>query len=351
MEYSCKCCKRDFGENRIKYEYHCTTASHKRKQTTMKSEMSPTDYLMAMVKTLTAQVQDLSSGSGGSVVKRPSAKPLSFHEIIDQKVYTIEQVIDRKNTDMLLPVKPWIKFIFSAYKHTRQQKFVSHSYKPLETAANLLVTQFHETPQELLPILVLNNDRGRKKKIGYYTDGAMFNVKTDIVKRGNIELYNRIDMYLYKAFTQPWLEDKLKEIYRSLPIEIKNKVHYHSVDPDTISFLDFKCTCKDNMHSKCYRDLIIDDADIKVWRYKDRDLKNMDGGIFKFNEDDYYEFVQELVEHIENHDYGYVYNEYRENRDNATFDSISEESRYEIVDEVYNLITRRCLFKKCDEDA
>ncbi len=351
MEYSCKCCKREFGENRIKYEYHCTTASHKRKQTTMKAEMTPTDYLMAMVKTLTQQVQDLSGGSAGVVVKRESDKPLSFNEIIRKKLYTQEQVIDRKNTDMLLPSKSWTRFLTSAYKYNRKQKIISYSYKPIEIAANLLLTKFYETPQELLPIIVLNNSSGRKKNIAYYYGDSIFNVRTDIVKRRNIDLYSRIDMYLYKAFAQPWLEDKLKEIYRSLPIEIKNKVHYHSIDDNNISFLDFKCTCSDNMHSKCYRDLLFDEEDLKVYRYKNRELKNIDGGTFTLNDNEFVEFVQEFIDHIENHDYGYVYNEYRENRDLMSFDTASEECRYEIVDEVFNLVCKRCLFKKCDEDA
>jgi len=352
MEYSCKCCERDFGENRIKYEFHLTTSGHNKKQNLAKSEMSPTDYLMDMVATLKKQVQDLSGGGGGAaIIKRPSKKPLSFTKIITDKIYTIEQVVDRKNTDMLLPEKSWTKFIYSAFTNQTRQKYISHPYKPLETAANLLLTKFYETPQELLPIVVLNNDKGKNKKIAYYYSDGTFQVKTNIKKRRNVELYARIDFYLFKAFAQTWLEPKLKEIYRSLPIEIKNKVHYHTTDGNQISFLDFKCTCTDNAHSKCYRDMLVEDEDYKVWRYKDRELKNIDGNDFRLVGDDYFDFVQDFVDHIENHDLGYAYNEYRENRDIVSFDKDSEDSRYTVVDDVYDLITKRCLFKKCDEDA
>ena len=342
MQYSCKSCNRNFGENKIKYDYHVTTNSHKRKDVKKQSDMSPTDYLVDMVNTLKQQISDLSNGGAA----KRTTSPYDWNNIIQNKLYTIDQIIERKNTNLLLPKTSWSKFISSSAKHNNKQKYISTKYLPLETAANLLISKFYDTPQELLPIVVLNNEKGKNKKIAYYESGTHFNIKTDIKKSRNVELYARIDMFLCQSFSQPWLEEKLKEIYRSLPIEIRHKMHYSSVNPDNISFLDFNCTCTNNIHTKCYRDLIYEDEMNKVWRYKNRELKNIDGGIFKLSDDEYQEFVQDFVDHIENHDYGYVYNEYRENRDAVCFDKESEDRRYAVVDEVYNLITERCFFKK-----
>ena len=226
MEYSCKSCERAFGENRIKYEYHLTTNAHKRKYKANEStEKTPTELLMDMVNSLKQQVANLTGSSPVEKI-RTSTEPLSFTNIIKNKLYTAEQMIDRENTDILHPKKSWTSFISSAYKHNNRENFITCEYEPLQTAANLLITKFMTTPQELLPIIVLNNSRGRAKKIAYYTDGSKFKIKTDIIKKESIELFNRIDVYLFKSFAQFWLEDKLKDIYRTLPIEIKNKMHF-----------------------------------------------------------------------------------------------------------------------------
>lgn len=342
MQYNCKSCKRDFGENKKKYEYHLTTNSHKRKNQKETADMTTTDYLLGMVSDLKKQISEL---SGGAPAQRTST-PLSWNNIIENKLYTVDAILERKNTNLLLPELSWFKFISASSRHTNNQKYISANYSPLETAANLLISKFYDTPQELLPIIVLNNEKGRNKRIAYYEKGTSFITKTDIKKRRNVELYARIDMFLCQSFTQPWLEEKLKKIYRSLPIELRNKIHFSSSNPNNISFLDFNCSCTNNIHTKCYRDLIYEDDINRVWRYKNRELKNVDGGTFKLNDEEYQDFVQDFVDHIENHDYGYIYTEYRENRDIVSFEKEAEEARYAVVDQVYNMITQRCFFKK-----
>ena len=350
MEYSCKCCQRDFGENRIKYEYHLTTGSHKRKyKTDDTDEKSPTDLLMDMVNSLKNQVAHLTGSSPPVVKTRDSIEPLSFTKIIKNKLYTVEQIVDRVGTDLLLPSENWTTFINAAYKYKHREQFVTCGYEPLQTAANLLITKFMRTPQELLPIVVLNNSRGRNKKIAYYTGFNKFKIKTDVVKKDSIELYSRIDVYLFKAFAQLWLDDKLKEIYRDLPIELRNKIHYRTIDDDKISFLDFQCSCTDGSHMRCFRDMIVDDEHLKLWRYKEQELQNIDGKPFTLKHDEYYSFVEEFVNHINNHEYGYVYDEYRHNRDLATFDTESEKTRMLVVDEVFDVITSRCNYIVCDD--
>jgi hypothetical protein len=349
MDYSCKCCERAFGENRIKYEYHLTTNAHKRKYKITESvEKTPTDLLMDMVKSLKQQVAHL-TGSTPVEKKRDSTEPLSFTNIIKNKLYTVEQMIDRENTDILQPNESWTSFINSAYKHNNRENFISCDYEPLQTSANLLITKFMTTTQELLPIIVLNNNRGRAKKIAYYTDGSKFKVKTDIVKKESIELFNRIDVYLFKSFAQLWLEDKLKDIYRTLPIEIRSKVHYRTIDDDKISFLDFTCTCCDSSHIRCFRDMLVDDEHYKLWRYKERELLNVDGKIFILTNDEYFDFVSDIVNHINEHEYGYAYNEYRQNRDLAKFDEESEKKRMKVVNEVFEIISTHCSYIVVDD--
>ena len=90
-----------------------------------------------------------------------------------------------------------------------------------------------------MPIIVLNNDRGKNKKICYFTKEDKFETKTNVAKKENIDLYSRIDMYIFKSFSQLWYEDKLKEIYRDMPIEVRNKIHYQTTDENKISFLCF----------------------------------------------------------------------------------------------------------------
>ena len=247
MEYHCKTCNRNYGDNKIKYEYHLTTNSHKKNM--KKEEDTPTNILMEMVRTLTQQVQSLTAGN--SKVPKRDNKPLSFSTIIKNNLYTKEEIVNRKNTDLMNPAKKWNKFIFDAYEYQHEEKFISCGYAPLQKASNLLITKFYKTPQELLPIVVLNNSRGRNRKIGYY-DGENFILKTDIIKKKSIDLYTRIDIYLFKSSAQFWLDTKLRDIYRTLPIEIKNKVHYRETADNKISFLDFKCCCIDNNHIGCY---------------------------------------------------------------------------------------------------
>lgn len=346
MEYSCETCNRDFKENRIKYEYHLTTSGHKRNIS--QKENTPTNMLLDMVKTLKQQVQSLTSGN--SNVSKRENKPLSFNTITKHNLYSKEQIINRKNTDLMNPSEKWNRFIFNAYEYQNEEKFVSCGYSPLEKAANLLITKFYKTPQELLPIVVLNNTVGRKKKIAYY-DGEKFTVKSDILKKESLDLYTRIDMYLFKSFAQIWLDTKLREIYRTLPIEIRNKVHYRETADNKISFLDFKCCCVGSNHVGCYKDILYKDGHYEILKYKDRDLKNVDGKLFKLSGNEFIEFVEEFVNHINDHDYGFIYDEYRENKDLATFDESSERTRYGVVDEVFDMITKRCYFKENEEEV
>ena len=206
--------------------------------------------LLELVKQLSAQVQSLQNDNTviPDTKQRQENNPYSFTMIIKNNLFTQDEMIQRTNPNILKPKENWLKFIFNAYGWKSRETHIKCEYEPHQTAANLLLTKFYNTPQELLPIIVLNNDRGKNKKICYYTKEDKFETKTNVSKKENIDLYNRIDMYIFKAFSQLWYEDKLKEIYRDMPIEIRNKIHYQATDDNKISFLDFKCHCNDNSH-------------------------------------------------------------------------------------------------------
>jgi len=355
MSYNCEVCHRQFGENRLKYEYHLTTSSHKRnveKCSPVVNSNTDTAALLELVKQLSAQVQSLQNGNTiiPDTQQRQESNPYSFTTIIKNKLFTQDEMIQRTHPNILKPKENWLKFIFSAYKWKSRENHIRCEYQPHQTAANLLLTKFFNTPQELLPIVVLNNDRGKNKKICYYTKEGKFETKSNVSKKENIDLYNRIDMYIFKAFSQVWYEDKLKEIYRDMPIEVRHKIHYHSTDDNKISFLDFKCHCNDNSHRGCYRDMIVDDDRCQLWRYKNHDLINADGGTFLLNDDEYMELVNEYVNAIEDHEHAHDYNDYREQKELAHFDEEAEKARYKVVEQVYELILERCSYVECDED-
>ena len=355
MDYKCDICNRQFGENRIKYEYHLTTKQHKHKASKCQPVLNTnanTEQLLKLVKQLTEQVQSLQSGNTSiqSPQQRETNVPYSFTQIIKNKIFTVDEMISRTNPNILKPEETWVKFIFNAYRYKSRDNYITCEYKPHQIAANLLLTKFYNTPQELLPIIVLNKERGKNGKICYYNKSNNFEIKTNISKRENIDLYNRIDMYIFKSFSQLWCEDKLKEIYRDMPIELKNKIHFNSRDDDKISFLDFKCFCKDNTHGGCYKEMICDDNQYRVWRYRNQNLTNIDGKKFMLDDDNYIDFVNEYVDAIEEHENGFIYNEYREQKELAMFDEESEKTRYKIVNEVYEKIIERCSFIVREED-
>ena len=355
MVYNCKICNRQFGDNKVKYEYHLTTSSHKRnakKCEPVINSNTDTAALLELVKQLQEQVQFLQNGSTviPDTKQRQENNPYSFTTIIKNKLYTQEQMIQRTNPAILKPKEDWLKFIFNAYTYKSRETYITCEYKPHQIAANLLLTKFFNTPQELLPIMVLNNDRGKNKKICYYRKDGKFETKTNITKRENVDLYRRIDMYIFKAFSQMWYEDKLKEIYRDMPIEIRNKIHYSSTDDNKLSFIEFKCCCNDNAHRGCYRDMVVDDGHTQIWRYKNHDLVNVDGGTFSLGDDDYLDFVNEYVNAIEDHEHAHIYNDFREQKELARFDEGAEKTRYELVGKIYDIILERCSFVECDED-
>lgn len=354
MDYNCKICHRKFGENRIKYEYHLTTTQHKRKAEKCKpvvNDNMDTAALLELVKQLSAQVQSLQNDNKviPDTKQRQENNPYSFTMIIKNNLFTQDEMIQRTNPNILKPKENWLKFIFNAYKWKTRETHITCDYQPHQIAANLLLTKFYNTPQELLPIIVLNNDRGKNKKICYYTKEDKFETKTNVAKKENIDLYSRIDMYIFKSFSQLWYEDKLKEIYRDMPIEVRNKIHYQTSDENKISFLDFKCCCNDNSHHRCYKEMIVDDERSQIWKYKNHDLVNVDGGTYSLG-DDYIEFVNDYVDAIEDHEHAHIYNEYREQKEIARFDEEAEKKRYALVDQVYELILERCLYKINEED-
>ena len=109
-------------------------------------------------------------------------------------------------------------------------------------------------------------------------------LRSGITKKTNVQLYNCLDIYLSRSIGQLWYEPHLKEIYRTLPIEIRNKVHYRS-DDDRIGFLDFVClenhlkkkvTEKRCRHFGCWNSKLFDgfDANDTFWKWKNRTLYN-----------------------------------------------------------------------------
>lgn len=95
--------------------------------------------------------------------------------------------------------------------------------------------------------------------------------------------------------------------------------------------------------------MIVDDERSQIWKYKNHDLVNVDGGTYSLG-DDYIEFVNDYVDAIEDHEHAHIYNEYREQKEIARFDEEAEKKRYALVDQVYELILERCLYKINEED-
>jgi len=255
------------------------------------------ELLLQAVSKLSEKVDSLEN-------RPPSPRVTSPFEMADIKPklkYSINQILCRKGTQMKSPDLFWKKFITSAYYYEgKVDEVIKSKYKNLTKAANLLISLFKYTDREKLPILVLDKKAG---KIAYYeTDDQTFIARAD--KRAQAMFKNFLEMYLIRSPGQFWYEKTLKKMYREMPIEMRDKMHYQSIDDDHLSFLDFYCVegkrCDDVPGA--WRETIYTGDDTKILKRANRVLKKPTGGTFSLTDDEYREFVEEYYEYIHNHE-------------------------------------------------
>ncbi len=305
--------------------------------------------LLDMIKKLQSELNELK--------QRPASpqqhSPISLAPVPNKK-YTINQLLCRKDTGISLPTQKWKTFLNTAYYSEHEAGIIECSAKHIEKAANLLLGKLQNTEPDQLPIIVLNKKSGVEKKVAYYEGDDDFIIRSGITKKTNVQLYNCLDVYLSRSVGQLWYEPHLKEIYRTLPIEIRNKVHYRG-DEQRIGFLDFMClekpakkksNDKKCRHFGCWNSKLYDGyADSMhhvFWKWKNRDLINVDGGTFKLNDEDFNEFRSDFAEHVMNHEYYQDYLDYRNNQQNCYFSTEVCAVQEDVLEELFIQVCILC---------
>tara|TARA_R110001632_G_scaffold6415_2_gene26308 strand:+ start:574 stop:1521 length:948 start_codon:yes stop_codon:yes gene_type:complete len=256
--------------------------------------------------------------------------------------YSIEDILSRKNTEIKLPKQTWKKFINSAYTYDGEvEKLITCNEKHIEKAANLLLAKLMNTEKEELPILIVNKSSGANKRIAYYEGDADFTVRTGVSKKDNVQLFNALDIYLSRSIGLLWYEPHLREIYRTLPIEIRNKVWYRCSDDAKISFLNFHCVPKCR-HIACWNATHFSDHKYTYWKYKNKELDNIDGGKFTLNDEDYLEFRSEFGEHVMNHEYYNTYLKFRNEQKEYYFSEEICAMQDSVLEELFIQVCRIC---------
>ena len=256
--------------------------------------------------------------------------------------YSIEDILSRKNTEIKLPKQTWKKFINSAYTYDGEvEKLITCNEKHIEKAANLLLAKLMNTEKEELPILIVNKSSGANKRIAYYEGDADFTVRTGVSKKDNVQLFNALDIYLSRSIGLLWYEPQLREIYRTLPIEIRNKVWYRCSDDAKISFLNFHCVPKCR-HIACWNATHFSDHKYTYWKYKNKELDNIDGGKFTLNDEDYLEFRSEFGEHVMNHEYYNTYLKFRNEQKEYYFSEEICAMQDTVLEELFIQVCRIC---------
>jgi len=313
MEFECKVCNRSF-KTQAQLDRHLKTKVHllkvAREKKIAKSSTEP--------------------------------KPFSLSVPIQNK-YSIEDIINRKDTDIRLPKQTWKKFINNAYHYDGpEEKLISCGEKHIERAANLLIAKLNNTPKEELPILLVNRASGANKRIAYYEGDPEFTVRTGVSKKDNVQLFNALDIYLSRSIGLLWYEPKLREIYRTLPIEIRNKIWFRSMDSDKISFLDFFCVQKECRHLACWSSTHYTDHKYTYYKYKNKQLQNVDGGKFVLDDDTYLEFRSDYAEHVINHEHYDTFVKFRKEQKDCYFSTEMCEIQNSVLEELFIQVCRIC---------
>ena len=306
------------------------------------------EELMNMIKLLTEKVEKLSA--------TPHGKSRPFQDKtapVKMEQYSFEKILNRKDTNIEFPNETWKDFIRSAYRYKSTDKFLEFPSVPfMERACNQLIQKFKECEKEKLPILIVNKSSGVSKKIAYYdTKESEFIVKGDISKKGNIELYDFLDRYLVGSLGLNWYENELKQIYREAPIHIKNKMQFSSWNNNEMSFKHFLCLGRQCDHLNCYKNILhLDEVTgTKMYKFINRELKNIDGNKFILNEEEYEDFVSDYSEHLINHEHYEIYKKYRHEDKDTIYTSEVQEKQSQILEQLYSTICSICNFKSMVE--
>tara|TARA_R110002096_G_scaffold334431_1_gene528191 strand:+ start:971 stop:1936 length:966 start_codon:yes stop_codon:yes gene_type:complete len=313
MEFECRVCNRSF-KNQAQLDRHLKTKIHLSKVT---------------------------KATGVGEKKVPFA--VTCPTVVNK--YSIENIINRTDTDIRLPKQTWKKFINSAYHYDTTQgedKLISSGEKHIEKAANLLITKLNNTPKEELPILLINKTSGANKRIAYYEGDPEFTVRTGVSKKDNVQLFNALDIYLSRSIGLLWYEPKLREIYRTLPIEIRNKVWFRAMDDDKISFLDFFCVPGECRHLACWSSTHYTDHKHTYYKYKNKVLQNVDGGKFVLDDDAYLEFRSDYAEHVINHEHYDTLIKFRKEQKDCYFSTEMCEIQSGVLEELFIQVCRIC---------
>ena len=306
--------------------------------------------LLEMVKNLTEKVNTIED----KVPEPRVTSPFHMADVSYPKAkYSVNQILSRSGTKMKCPDFFWRKFISDGYFYEgKVETVIKTKWKNLNYGANLLISMFKSTHKEELPILVLNKKSG---KIAYYeTDDKSFITRTSI--KGRTGFYNFLEIYLVRTSAQLWHEKKLRGIYRDLPIEIRDKMHYQSTERNHISFLNFyyhaaNCNTnnKTNIDVGSYRQMIPDIDGNKIILRQNRELKKPSGEAFSLDGQDYYDFVEEYINFIHDHEDYETFKKYVQDRNDeevVNMMATDNEGFKEVLDDVFDKICDICDINK-----
>ena len=360
-KWECKVCDKQF-DRKANYDRHCKTKYHnsrveRNKPVQAQSPPPQPDQTNAALLELVKQLQNEISELKNKPVSPTQHSPFRLAPVPGKK-YTINQILSRKDTDIPVPDEKWKTYLNTAYYCKHEATHISSYCKHLEKAANLLLGKIENTAPEKLPMLVVNKKAGVEKKLAYYEGDPSFILRSGVTKKQSVQLYNCLDIYLSRSVGQLWFEPYLKEIYRTLPIEIRNKVHYRG-DDNRIGFLDFMCIdyplhkraktdtqdkkCK---HYGCWNAKLFDSFDAPkdtiYWKWRNRDLINVDDNKFRFNDEEFNKFRSKFADHVLNHEHYEYYVTYRQNQFNCYFSTETCEEQERVLEELYIQVCRLC---------
>ena len=325
-KFYCEYCEVDFGGRKYGFQKHLKTKKHLRnveraqKAKTCVPCPSPSGdnkdeqitALVELVKNLQQNITELQNKTPPPT----SHAPFELAQIpVGKKKYSIERILNRKDTPITYPREKWKPFIMKAYYYECDdvETIITNRFSCLTKAANLLIQKFKDCDKEDLPILVLNKRGGLNNKIAYYeSSNGIFTTRTNIEKKRDIQLWRLLEVYLAKSMGQWWDEKKLKEIYREMPIEIRDKMFYKTTEDNKLSFLDFWCECRPCDHCiGCYKDVLYREGLHKVYKFKDRELVSPQGQTFSLHGDEFKDFVEDYLNAIREHEHFEVFINYQ----------------------------------------
>lgn len=363
--FFCEYCNVDFGGRKYGWKRHLKTKKHLKnvdEAENKNSEITQTPQvktktkkvdkkdeqikqLMELVKNLQSNITDLQSKP-----KSPPIEKTAFTEEVEVKnvSYTLDRILNRKNENIPYPREKWKSFILKAYYYEADEieTIVTNRFTCLTKASNLLIQKFKDCKKEELPILVLNKRAGISNKIAYYENtNGVFTTRTNVEKRKDIQLWRVLNAYLGKSQGQFWDEKHLKEIYRDLPIEIRDKMFYTTRQEGQLSFLDFWCEHGHNdICIGCYKDSsYCDMSGGKLYTYKNTQLISPQGQKFKLTDESYKDFVEEYLSAITNHENYEIFLNYKKQQNTFTELWGSQNDDLDsVTDELFDIICDIC---------